>query len=419
MTVLVLDGDTRASLAIVRSLGRRGIDVDVGETTPYSLCSFSKYCERSLTYADPQRDRQAFVDDLVDLLRETSYEMVFAAREVTTLPLSYHRERLSEYTTIPFPGRETMETTVDKLATFEVARDVGVPMPRTQFIDDFEEFEDRREEIRLPVVVKPRSKTTWIDETPVMLKVTDENYVRRREDLAARVEDLVRKTGRMPVVQEYVPGDGYGAEGLFVDGESRGVFMHRRLREYPVSGGASTLRESVYRADVEAYAEELMGALDWTGVAMVEFRLDERDDTPKLIEVNGRFWGSLPLAVAAGADFPHALYRLYAGEPIPEIDYRRGVKSRWLLPGDLLWLASTLGRGATPISTLSEFARFRDTNYDIPARDDPLPTLGAFGTMARRGLDVLRGDRSLEGEVTTGGHATERPPAARGNDRAK
>ena len=139
-----------------------------------------------------------------------------------------------------------------------------------------------------------------------------------------------------PLIQEKLNGEGQGVFLFVWDGELKSAFCHRRLREKPPSGGVSVYRESIpldHNLVDKSFA--LLQALRWNGVAMVEFKVDARDGVPKLMEVNGRFWGSLQLAVDAGINFPLLLYRLACGEEVPaQFDYKAGVKSRWLL-GDL------------------------------------------------------------------------------------
>lgn len=400
MTVLVLDGSERSALATVRSLGRRGIPVHVGECFPRSLATYSRYCTGSVVYADPYENRRAFVEDLRRIVAERDYEMVFAAQEETTIPLSMHKETFERATTVPYPDWNRMELTVDKRRTFEIAEEIGVPTPKTYCPERPEALADLEGELEFPLVVKPNSKTTWVDERPIVLKVTEENYVDDFDEMVDVATDIYDALGEMPLVQEYIPGVGFGVEVLCDDGTTEAMFMHRRLREYPITGGASTYRESVYEPVMKGPAVDLMEALRWTGVAMVEFRLDDRDGEPKLMEVNGRFWGSLPLAVAAGVDFPYLLYQLYRGESIPVTDYETGVRSRWLLPGDLLWLLSSLKDDGNRIGTLREFSSFRGTNYDILSADDPYPIVGSVRDMVRQGFDVLGGNRNLSGERT-------------------
>src|SRR5690606_2968691 len=144
------------------------------------------------------------------------------------------------------------------------------------------------------------------------------------------------------LVQERVTGPGIGVFLLAREGRSLAAFGHRRIREKPPTGGVSVYRESVRpRPDVRRHAERLLEALGWTGVAMVEFKEDVATGTPYLMEVNGRFWGSLQLAIDAGVDFPRLLVSSALGEEVgPAPELREGIRSRWEW-GDvdhLLWM---------------------------------------------------------------------------------
>jgi predicted ATP-grasp superfamily ATP-dependent carboligase len=117
--------------------------------------------------------------------------------------------------------------------------------------------------------------------------------------------------------------------------------MHRRVREYPAGGGVSSCAESFYDARLEAFGRRMLDALGWHGVAMVEFRQDSRDGELKLLEVNPKFWGSLDLAMAAGADFPGDLCRMALGAKLDFTDaYDRNLRFQWPLStsGDLFHL---------------------------------------------------------------------------------
>jgi predicted ATP-grasp superfamily ATP-dependent carboligase len=151
--------------------------------------------------------------------------------------------------------------------------------------------------------------------------------------------------------------------------------MHQRLREYPVTGGASTLRVSIRRQDILELGTALLKALNWFGVAMVEFKLDPRDGQPKLMELNPRFWGSLALAEPAGVNFPYLLFRMACGEKLSGRPvYRTGIRCRWLLHGDLLHFIHSPKRHRL----LGDFFKFRQPGltYDILSLRDPFPVLG-------------------------------------------
>jgi predicted ATP-grasp superfamily ATP-dependent carboligase len=148
---------------------------------------------------------------------------------------------------------------------------------------------------------------------------------------------------------------------------------------YPIQGGPSTLREGVEHLEIKELGLSLLKSLNWTGVAMAEFKVDPRDGIPKLMEVNPRFWGSLHLAIISGVDFPYLILRMARGESFdPVISYTIGKRCRWLLFGDILHFLNSPHRFHLDPS----FFRFfdPDTSYDIISQEDPLPVLGAMAT---------------------------------------
>ena len=400
MTVFVTDGAERTSLAIARSLGKKGIEVHCGESYRFSTTALSKYCTKNFVYPDPQIDCKQFINRLVDILKNGDYEAIYSSREVTTIPISYYKKELERYVKVPFPDYDKMLMAHDKAKTFKFAMECGIPMPKTYFVESMEELEKVSDTIMYPVVVKPRCKTTWNGGRPMMLKVTAKNYVKEKKDLITISDEIYKKSGKMPLIQEYIYGEGYGVEVLFNHGEPRAVFVHKRLREYPITGGASTLRESIYNEKMENIALELMENLGWHGVAMVEFKLDEKDGKPKLMEVNGRFWGSLPLSITSGVDFPYLLHKMTTeGDVKPVFEYKAGVKCRWLVPGDMLWLVSSLKNRNDKWNVASEFFKFNGMEYDILSKEDFAPAIGALRVMMHQMKDVVSGKRNVSGEV--------------------
>ncbi|MDH5771137.1 MAG: hypothetical protein OEZ25_07620, partial [Candidatus Bathyarchaeota archaeon] len=133
---------------------------------------------------------------------------------------------------------------------------------------------------------------------------------------------------------------------------------------------------------------------------MVEFKMDEKSGDAKLMEVNGRFWGSLPLAINAGVDFPYLLYKVMMGENVaPCCGYKVGVMQRWLVPGDLLWLfASLQDHQRSKLRNLMEFLSSLQIPNDIIALNDFFPTFGAMLETLRYFCDVIRGNRTIYGE---------------------
>jgi predicted ATP-grasp superfamily ATP-dependent carboligase len=399
MRVLVLGGTERHALSIVRSLGSRGISVAVGEGRRYCTASLSRYCSERVAYHNPESNRYLFIDSLEELLRRRRYRVVYPVTDFIPVLLSCERDRLEKLAEIAVPPYDMFVLTHDKSRTLDLARKVGVSIPRTELPRDQSGVHALTRQIAYPAVVKPRSKTNWIGPRAVVSKVC---YAANGEELV-RIWSEIDRVAPLPMVQEYVPGGkGWGVSVLARHGSPRAVFTHRRVREYPLSGGASTMRESAHHAGMEEMAVELLRAMAWHGVAMVEFRLDERDGAPKLMEVNGRFWGSLPLAVASGVDFPFLLHTMLTEGDVKTVtEYEIGVKGRWMIPGELLHLGASMLKGAQEGrgAYLREFFRPGPCSCDVVSTSDPLPTIGALLNTAEMGLDVLTGRRTLGGEL--------------------
>ena len=213
----------------------------------------------------------------------------------------------------------------DKAAITRLADSLGVATPRSVEIEAA--IDEPPPELQFPVVIKPsRSRVR-----------TDQGWLHTSVDYADSVRELTGKLEALPaaaypvLLQERIRGPGIGMFYCFDNGRPIATFAHKRLHEKPPSGGVSVLRESILPHELaDDYSKRLLSALNWHGVAMVEFKLDERDQLPKLMEINGRFWGSLQLAIDAGVDFPNLLIKLASGASIdPVFEYKLGVKSRW------------------------------------------------------------------------------------------
>lgn len=328
--ILVLDGNQRAGLAAVRSLGAKGLWVAVGESSSPSMAGVSRFCNKTLTYADPLTSPRRFFEDLLLQINELNISFLLPITEATTYVILAYRDELPGHVTLPFPETASVERLANKNGLFQLALRQGVPVPETVFCDNADEGLRALETIdRFPVVLKPfKSKILLPDAIVSTQVIIAHSYKDARDALNEHVFFKFPFT-----IQSFVEGSGQGVFALFDHGEPVCFFAHRRLREKPPSGGVSVLCESAPVSDkLRTYAEKLLRAAHWHGVAMVEFRVSP-DGTPYLMEVNPRFWGSLQLAIDSGINFPWWLYLASTGEPVPPGTWQRR-RVRWLL-GDL------------------------------------------------------------------------------------
>lgn len=365
--VFVTDGYWHKTLSVVRSLGEKGIDVSVGESTRLSTALFSRYAKRRVIYPSPKRRPDEFLDFLENALKKERYDVLITPEESTLLLIAKNIKRFERLTRFPFAEHNLIAKASDKAETIKNAKGIGIPIPQTIFINDIEELEKETADIDFPVVIKPR-----ISSGSYGIR-----YIKNKNELISSYKEVHSKYP-FPIIQEYIPqgGDAFGVSCLFdKNTKLKAAFVHKRLREYPITGGPSTLRESVVNDEVKELAVKLLSSMNWYGVAMVEFKIDPRDNKPKLMEINPRFWGSLSLAIYSGVDFPYLLYRIAMGEDFEAVTtYKTGIRSRYLLPGDIMHFISNPER----FNMKPSFFKFFDKNTkdDIISLKDPLPTIG-------------------------------------------
>ncbi len=362
--VLILDGFWNKTLAAVRSLGARDFFVAVGESTRFAPALFSRYCRRRFIHPSVAGHPEDFLAALARELAVGHYDVLLPMELGTQLFVTKHRERLEALVRIPFADADLALRLHDKgfLASFAMKQ--GIECPPTFLPRDLKEAGRMAGEFPYPVLIKPRHSSGG-------------RGIERVDREADFMAGYARVHARypMPIVQECIPagGDALGVAVLMnFASEPRASFVYRRLREYPVSGGPSTLRESIWHPALRASAERLLSSLGWVGVAMVEFKVHPGDGRPKLLEVNPRFWGSLHHAIVCGVDFPFLLYSLaMEGDVAGVPGYRVGARSRSLLHGELLhFLANPQRFRLKP--ALHDFS----IPDDVLSADDPLPTLG-------------------------------------------
>lgn len=391
--VLVTDAGRGSAIAVIRSLGRRGVRVVAADSDPRSPGFRSRYAAATVVYPPPWERPGDAVAVVAAAAREHAVDLIVPVTDELAIPLARAQETLPAGCALALPPTEALYAAADKRRTLELARGLGIPVPATAVVETVEEALAAAPALGSPVVVKPLASRVFGAEGVSALRVA---YAADEQELAARVRAVA---GRCPVLlQEYCAGEGHGVELLLDRGRPLAAFQHRRLREVPITGGASSFRESVPLDPVlHDHAARLLGALGWTGLAMVEFRVGP--DGPRLMEVNGRIWGSLPLAVKSGVDFPLRLAALY----LPELEapngnganggYRVGVRSR-NLDLELVWIASVLRRArrypylpAPPRRrALGAAARllYPADGYDVLSLDDPRPGLAELRRLAGR-----------------------------------
>ena len=377
--VLLINANNNVALSITRGLGRAGVSLDGvaighGGVGMYSRYLGKKFCLNHVN--------DLTIERLRDILTATGASYIMAMGENVLTHLNSLREMLPEGVKLLFPIQEVLQRAFDKSITLEYARQLNMDIPRTHALDRFESVKEIQKDIRYPAVLK--FAQSHLHAVPPDLRFKY-RYIFSGTELFECMEKY-RDVGIFPLVQEYIPGNGVGMELCLYKGRIMGAFQHQRIHEYPVTGGVSVYRKSVsLDRDLLDSSVQLLSAMDWEGVAMVEFRRDPISGRTVLMEINGRFWGSLPLALKAGVNFPFLLYRSMGDETTPHpAAYKIDIKVQQLSTHFRWFTDAFFRRNALPPEgfmtrrqALREFfsAFSPKVGRDIEQLTDPLPGL--------------------------------------------
>jgi predicted ATP-grasp superfamily ATP-dependent carboligase len=329
--------------------------------------------------------------------------------EVNMKWLNSVRGRLNAHVHLAVPTEARLESVLDKSRTLAIARQIGLRTPDTFEVNSLDELRVLAGRIAFPAVLK------WRDANAIAHRLSTLRIAYLKAEYVDTPDELIEvgkryaPLDRWPLIQEYCPGYGLGQFFFMHEGQAIRRFQHRRIAEWPPEGGFSSVCESVpldQHVDLQARSIALLQALGWDGVAMVEYRYDPAKNLPVLMEVNGRFWGSLPLAVAAGAGFALLSHAAAVGDRLPPLGPAASHLRCRMISTEVkrlfrLWFAR--GRIADrrfeprplwdTLRFLADFIRPRVCYY-VWAADDPVPLLRDLANLFRFGA-----------WNTTGGHS--------------
>lgn len=399
-TVLVTDSSRGSAIAVIRSLGRAGHRVLAVDSDPHSMGFRSRYAQKWFVVPAARESAREFVEAVQRIVRQEAVDLVVPVTDLAIQPLAASRTSFGSTTILAMADDAALHMVTDKNRTLELASSLDIPVPATRRVDTPEEALAAAAEWGWPLVLKPHASHRMRGQQNGMesFQVT---YAENPDDLRRKLDDL---EGRCTVLlQRYCQGTGVGIELLMSRGRPLAAFAHRRRREIPLTGGASSYRESIpLDPQLLGWSVRLLQAIRWTGLAMVEFKVG--GGRKELMEVNGRIWGSLPLAVASGMDFPALLATLLleGEDAVPHLltnNYRIGVRCRDL-QRDMLWIASVLAgkkrygffRMPSRLRALRALLGWFNPrrHSDLLVWDDPLPGLLELPRLVPRLREKIR-----------------------------
>jgi len=345
--VLFTDSNYRHTLGLVRSIGRHK-EVHVGSEGPRACAFYSKFTRGAMIY--DTKSPELFTDSLNRYINRRNIDVLIPVGDQSCFYTSLMKDRIKAV--VPIADYENMLIARDKVKMAERARELGFSVPEVIHSPN-----------RFPVVLKAVTGRGLL------------RFVNNEVELAA-ARSFFTSRGVPYFITEYIDGtQNFSYAALVQDGRVGAFFMHKEIREYPLTGGAASFAISAYDGELATRCRRLLENLKWHGVAMVEFKINAQGKL-YFMEVNPKFWASLELAIASGVNFPLLLVKMIEGEHIVQPKYLVGVRFRWLFE-DLLscflapsWssIASFLGESLVdvhlddlPAHILRPFTEFRSS----------------------------------------------------------
>ncbi len=313
--------DDRKTFAAAESLLRAGFRVTLGGdklSRPVFQLSASM---GHLHYPHPISNPSAFIRQVVEAVSTRSIDLVLPFSDGTTIAITDSQKQI-QFRTLVAP-RESFRLASDKLRLLRYAERIGISIPRTYAPESLDDYRAVADQIQFPCVAKWRRSSAGIG---LQFPRTPEQLIH-----LAKADKLKSDSAfdQRHLVQEFIPGEIRDVACLFRNGKPLATLVSRRITMQPSTGGPGLVVETVSDPALARLGEKLLSSLDWHGPAQVEFRVDERNGEPYLMEINARFWGTLALAIEAGIDFPVMACRMALGEEV-EIgqEYRSGIRRR-------------------------------------------------------------------------------------------
>ena len=341
--VIITDAQYRSTVSMLQELFKYGEDIVIcAEEGSDPPAFYSKYCTMSRFMP---KDRDEYKTELLNLCRLMSHAggedkpVLIPVGMKTVSMLSEYRDEFSAVADFIVPEKAVLDALNDKRRAAAAAKNIGIRVPR-----EIGMTSDGKPvgAVCYPVIVKP-----VFGESLGLSAGKRYAFAYSEEELCAEYRRFSYLAGERPIVQEYAGSEGAGV-CVVMDGSQRpvSVFCHRRLREYPVSGGPSSCCVSFYNENLVKKTVELLASAGFSGIAMAEFRRGG-DGNYSFLEINPRIWGSYPLSVKAKSRFIENYVLASRGAVFekPDANYERGKMMRFFV-NDLLSCAGYIRSGS-------------------------------------------------------------------------
>jgi len=375
--VLLTNGQLRKTLSAVRSLGKKNIEAFAAEEALMNISGFSRYCTKNLVYPSPVKRPDDFLEWLDRTIDHYGIDYLFPMDDAAMTLAVSQKDYLSRKVKFTAPDAGLYEMAADKWEAVKLAEKAGLTCPVTVLPEKEDDLESCAEKVGFPAIVKARKSSGS----------RGIRAVNSLEELVTAYREINSIFPRPMLQQRILTGPRFDVCLIFDEqSKLKGSFAQKEVRHFPLEMGPSTVQQSIKLPQLVSQCAQMLGDVGWSGVAEIEFMLDETTGNYVFMEINPRFWNSLELAVYCGIDFPYYLYLIGKGvDPGLTETYEEGQYCRWLLPGDLLHFMFSKDRFHMKPPLLGGAAY--KVHDDILSWSDPTPLAGFMAACIRYSLD--------------------------------
>lgn len=310
---VILFGDFIAAYGVIRALGPMGIPIYlVSPHSRYNLCHFSRYVNKNVVIPT---DKDAYLERMIPWGRSVVGEesvLIIAGSDEPLDILSSLIPQLPPGWKPTFPPIEIVKKVRDKESTYNIAESIGIPVPKTYYIkrnDDFQKFKEEMDNWAFPMLLKAQDSKKFLEQYK-----TKGILFEKPSDLK-KIVHFFSVYSNCPgtfLLQEYIAGPEknlWNYIGVFdYASNPTSFFLNRKIRS-SAQFLSCTLMENFYSETVVAYSNSLIKKIGYFGYANMEYKLDPRDGSLRLMEINGRVSMSNSHALRCGINLPLYMYQ--------------------------------------------------------------------------------------------------------------
>jgi len=305
--ILITGGGGAAAISLLKSYKKEDYTLFVADIDPMAAGLY--LVPESNRLIIPRGDDDLFIGHIKDLCDRHKIDVYIPTVDSELFESAKHRADFeSKGTQVMVAPADALAICLDKYLLMGEAQEI-IPVPKTAVLDEKFSLDGWS----LPLIAKPRSGSG--SRGIVLVKSSDQ------------LDSISRKGDY--IIQEFLPGKEYSVDTLCgLDGKVLAAVPRERMK---IDSGIAVAAKTVKNPELVDYATKIAEHLGLTFTSNIQFRFSS-DGIPRLLEINARFPGTMPLTVSAGIDMPLLSMKIIEGNVYnkKDLDFREVAVVRFL-----------------------------------------------------------------------------------------